>query len=328
VKGVEPLKNGTVFLRWKRFLVTAAIILLVAFFLVPLAAKQSASLPEAAAFMALPFLACFVITGIHTYLGVHVIARGVIFVDLCLAQIAALGALYAVLLGFPTGSRSAYAVSLLFTFIGAAVFAFGRFGEKRIPLEAIIGITYAVATAVSLLILSRAPHEAEHIRDILTGSILWVDGETVIRTAKIYGVIGIFHAALFPVFTRLSFKTGARQPGATLWDFLFYMSFGIVITLSVAIAGVLLVFSFLVIPVVMAMLFTVKLSVTLWAGWAVGTAVSVASLVASYVFDLPSGPCVVTFFGLSVLLLATGKGVFNLVGGRPRPAGNGGQTDG
>jgi zinc/manganese transport system permease protein len=180
-----------------------------------------------------------------------------------------------------------------------------------VPLEAIIGIVYAVATAASLLILSRAPHEAEHIRDILTGSILWVDQKTVVKTAAIYGLIGIFHAALYPVFTRMSFAGGRHRGRAMLWDLAFYMSFGFVITSSVAIAGVLLVFSFLVVPAVISMLFVRSLGSRLAVGWVIGTLVSVSSLVASYLYDLPSGPCVVSFFGLSLLLLAGVRSLAN-----------------
>jgi zinc/manganese transport system permease protein len=233
-----------------------------------------------------------------------VIARGVIFVDLCLAQIAALGTLYAFLLGFPMGSSKAWAVSLFFTFMGAAVFSLGRLAGDRVPLEAVIGIVYAVAAAASLLILSRAPHEAEHIRDILTGSILWVDRATVLKTAGIYALVGIFHVAFYPVFTRLSFSSSHRHHRAAVWDLAFYMSFGFVITSSVAIAGVLLVFSFLVVPAVISMLFVHGLKARLALGWLLGTVVSVISLLASYTWDLPSGPCVVTVFGLTLAALA------------------------
>ncbi|MFC2173126.1 metal ABC transporter permease [Acidobacteriota bacterium] len=304
----------------RKLLGLSVIIFSVSFCLIPLAVRLIPSLPEAVAFMALPFLACLILTGIHTYLGVHVIARGVIFVDLCLAQIAALGTLYAFLLGYAMGSWHAYVISLLFTFIGAVIFSFGKLGGERVPLEAVIGIVYAVATAASLLILSRAPHEAEHIRDILTGSILWVDQATVIKTAKIYGLIGVFQTALYPVFTGVSFKDGKKRTGGALWDLLFYMSFGFVITSSVAIAGVLLVFSFLVIPAVIAMLFAESVKARLGLGWLVGTAASVVSLFVSYRYDLPSGPCVVTIFGFTLLVLA---GLRSLLGPKDSATGRG-----
>src|SRR5438477_8658447 len=144
-------------------------------------------------FLLAPFVASLILTGIHAYLGVHVVERGVIFVDLSLAQIAALGTTIAVLYGIEPHSGTAYVVSLAFTFIGAAVFSTIRSHRARIPQEAIIGICYAVASAASILAMSKATSESEHLKDMLVGNILAVSWPEVGRTALLYGAIGTFH---------------------------------------------------------------------------------------------------------------------------------------
>src|SRR5436309_6185789 len=144
-------------------------------------------------FLILPFIASLILTGIHAYLGVHVVERGVIFVDLALAQIAALGATMSILIGMDPHGTGAYWMSLGFTFIGALIFTLVRSRHKRIPLEAFIGITYAVASAAAILTMSKATGETEHLNDILVGNILAVSKHEGIKTAIIYGDIGRFH---------------------------------------------------------------------------------------------------------------------------------------
>ncbi|MBN2576549.1 MAG: metal ABC transporter permease [Deltaproteobacteria bacterium] len=259
--------------------------------------------------MLLPFLECLVLVGIHSYLGIHVIKRKVIFVDLALAQIAALGTIAAFMFDIPPQTTGAYVFSLLFTFIGAGVFSLTRLRKERIPQEAVIGIVYAFAAAVAILVIDRAPHGAEHIKEILTGSILWVRWQTVAIAAAIYAGVGVFHYAFRDRFLLISndasaaYRKGLR---VRLWDFFFYMSFGLVITISVNTAGVLLVFVFLVVPAILAISITDRLLFQLLIGWGVGTAVSFAGLVGSYLFDLPSGPMVVAVYGLALLLVALG----------------------
>src|SRR6202163_1065519 len=209
-------------------------------------------------FLILPFLASLILTGIHAYLGVHVVERGVIFVDLALAQIAALGATTAILIGMDPHGGSAYWMSLGFTFIGALIFTLVRSRQKRIPLEAFIGITYAVASAAAILTMSKATGETEHLKDMLVGNILAVSMHDVVKTAILYGVIGLFHYIFRKQFLLISTnheEAEARGLSIRFWDFLFYASFGFVVTSSVAIAGVLLVFCYLVVPSVGAMLF-------------------------------------------------------------------------
>src|SRR5262252_7516061 len=212
------------------------------------------------AFLAAPFVASLILTGIHAYLGVHVVERGVIFVDLSLAQIAALGATIALLLpisgGDPHGSV-VYWISLAFTFIGAAVFSTIRGHRARIPQEAVIGICYAVASAAAILAMSKSVQETEHLKEMLVGNILTVSWFEVGKTAALYGAIGLFHYIFRSKFLTISLdpdKAEAQGISVRFWDFLFYASFGFVVTSSVAIAGVLLVFCYLIVPSVGAML--------------------------------------------------------------------------
>src|SRR5437773_1403559 len=158
-------------------------------------------------FLAAPFVASLILTGIHAYLGVHVVERGVIFVDLSLAQIAALGATIAILLPFSNGDPHApqvYWISLAFTFIGAAVFSTIRGRRARIPQEAIIGICYAVASAAAILAMSKATSESEHLKDMLVGNILAVSWPEVGKTALLYGAIGTFHYIFRRTFLAIS----------------------------------------------------------------------------------------------------------------------------
>ncbi len=255
-----------------------------------------------------PFVACLVITGIHTYLGLHVVSRGVIFVDLSLAQIAAMGATFAFLLGYPPDSNKAYFYSLLFAWIGAAIFSISRLREQKIPQEAIIGITFAVASATTILIADRAPQGAEFVQSMLTGALLWTPRNEILQTAVIYAAVGAFHWYFRDRFLTISLDPERAEVegwNVRWWDFLFYASFGFVITGSVAIAGVLLVFSFLVIPSVIAMMFSRTISGRLAIGWTSGALVSMVGLTLSYRYDFPSGPAVVCTFGLALALAAT-----------------------
>ncbi len=252
------------------------------------------------------FFECLVLVGIHSYLGLHVIKRQVIFVDLALAQIAALGTTVAFLFGIMPKTTAAYGFSLGFTFIGAAIFSVSRFREGKIPQEAIIGLVYALAAAISILVMDKAPHGAEHIKEMLTGNILWVKWSAIAKAAAVYSAVGIFHYIFRGKFMLISeHPEEAYRQGVSvrLWDFLFYLSFGIVITVSVGAAGVLMVFVFLVVPAVTSMMITGKLRQQLLIGWGMGLVVSVAGLYVSYAADLPSGPTVVSFYGLMLIVV-------------------------
>lgn len=258
-------------------------------------------------FLAPAIVASLIIAGIHAYLGLHVVERGVIFVDLSLAQIASLGAAIAVWQGYDAHGPAIYWMSLAFTLIGAAIFAVIKGHEARIPQEAIIGISYAVASAAVILTLSQATGEAEHLRDMLVGNILSVQWPEVWLTGAIYLVIGLFHYVFRKRFLEISMDAGAaaaRGISIRFWDFLFYASFGFVVTRSVAIAGVLLVFCYLIVPSVGGMLFSGRIGPRLAIGWVMGTVVSMLGMYFSVQFDLPTGATIVCTFGLVLVAMA------------------------
>ncbi|MFI5375927.1 MAG: metal ABC transporter permease [Candidatus Rokuibacteriota bacterium] len=266
-------------------------------------------------FLWLPFLACLILTGIHVYLGLHVLARGVIFVDLALAQVAALGISVAFLAGHPIQSDAAYWYALTFTVGGAALFAASRVHRAPLPQEAVIGIVYAVSAAAAVLVVDRAPQGGEHIKTLLVGSILTVTGREVAQLALLYAVIGALHAAVRRPLLEISLDPeAARAHGRRLraWDLVFYVTFGIVVTSSVRLAGVLLVFSYLIVPAAVASLVTASVPGRLLIGWGVGALVSAAGLWASFAWDLPTGAAVVTSFGGLTALVALGLGTRRL----------------
>src|SRR5215471_13958347 len=262
------------------------------------------------AFLAAPFVASLILTGIHAYLGVHVVERGVIFVDLSLAQIAALGATIAILTPMTGGDPHhpvTYWISLAFTFLGAFVFSTIRSRRARIPQEAIIGICYAVASAAAILAMSKATSESEHLKDMLVGNILAVSWPEVGKTALLYGAIGAFHYIFRHKFLAISMnpkQAEAEGISIKVWDFLFYASFGFVVTSSVSIAGVLLVFCYLIVPSVAAMLYADSIGRRLAIGWTMGTVVSALGIYLSLQLDLPTGATIVCTFGLVLILMA------------------------
>lgn len=263
----------------------------------------------------LPFLApaiaaSLIIAGIHAYLGLHVVERGVIFVDLSLAQIASLGATLALLVpafGGDPHHPGVYWMSLGFTFVGAAIFSLVKGHKARVPQEAIIGISYAVASAAVIVAMSQSTGESEHLRDMLVGNILSVSWPDVWKTAAVYAVIGGFHYIYRQRFLLISMNpTGAEASGVSVrfWDFLFYASFGVVVTRSVAIAGVLLVFCYLIVPAVAGMLYASRVGSRLTFGWVMAGLTSMLGMYLSVVFDLPTGATIVCSFGGVLVLLA------------------------
>src|SRR5262245_29370094 len=232
-------------------------------------------------FLAAPIAASLIIAGIHAYLGLHVVERGVIFVDLSLAQIASLVVAIAVWQGADPHDAYVYWMSLGFTLIGALIFALIKGQEAKIPQEAFIGISYAVASAAVILTLSKATGEAEHLRDMLVGNILSVQWPEVWTTGAMYLGLGAFHYIFRKRFLDISMDpnvVAARGVPVSLWDFLFYASFGLVVTRSVAIAGVLLVFCYLIVPSVGAMLWAERIGPRLAIGWVMGVVVSMLGM--------------------------------------------------
>ncbi len=253
-----------------------------------------------------PFLMCLVLTGIHAYLGVHVLSREVVFVDIALAQIAALGATAAFLLGYETHTWESYAFGLSATLVGALVLALTRSRRRHVSQEAVIGVVYAVSSAGAVLLADRAAHGAEQVRTMLVGNLLAVQSPEVAKVAILYASIGVFHwlcrRPFFLISTdpAVAFREGWR---VRLWDFLFYASFGVVVTSSVRIAGVLLVFSYLIVPALAGIMLGQTVAQKLLIGWGFGTLVSVIGMVASASLDLPTGATVVCAFGLTLIAL-------------------------
>jgi zinc/manganese transport system permease protein len=237
------------------------------------------------------FLVAVALVGIHAYFGIQVLARKVIFVDLALAQIAALGATVAFMLGHPAQNVATYGYSLAFTLLAAVLLAFTRAWGTRVPQEALIGVIYVVAAAAAILLIDRAPQGAEHLKQILTGNILTSGLNEVAVIVPLYTAVGFLHWLM---------RRQLTGSGSLVWEFVFYATFGIVVTSSVAIAGVLLVFSFLIIPAAIGVMFADSLARQLAIGWVIGTFVSAAGLAASFIFDLPTGAAMVCAFGASL----------------------------
>ena len=250
-----------------------------------------------------PFVACMILVAMLSYLGLHVIAREVIFVDLSLAQMAALGSLSALLIHVSPDSPTTYVFALLATAVGALLFALTRTSGRteRVPQEAFIGIVYVVASAAAVLVANKVPGGGEAVEKTLVGSLLWVTWPTIVKLAIAYAALGVFQFALRNRFLTISFHPEqAESAGWKIrgWDFLFYLSFGVVITLAVPIAGVLMVFSFLVVPAVIANLFTADKRRLTVIAWGTGALASILGLWLSYTKDLPTGPLIVCMYGL------------------------------
>lgn len=248
-----------------------------------------------------PLVAGLVIVAIHAYFGLHVIGRGVIFVDLAFAQIAALGTTVGVLLGMAHGSLASLGMGIGATLSGALLFSFSRLRGSIVPQEAIIGITYVVASAMVILLASFSADGAEHITETLTGTLIWVGWPEIIRMGVVYLILGGLHYAFRrPVLATSFAPEGVDRPRT--WDFFFYVTFGLAIAFSVPIAGVLVVFSTLVIPAAVAFLLTDSFNKALVIAWVTGTAALVGGIGASFAWDVTTGPLVVVIFGLALVV--------------------------
>ncbi len=246
-------------------------------------------------FVLLALGTAFILAGIHTYLGFHVVSRGVIFVDLCLAQAAAFGAVIALTIGFPEHGIERYFVSLLFTLFGALLISFARTKDDRVPQEAFIGIIYAGFTIGTILLLAKRAEGGEELNHVLSGSLLTVQPKELIKILVLYAGIGVFHWIFrerFFAISRNRIAAAASGLSVRLWDFLFYASFGIVVTSSVEVAGVMLVFALLVIPPVIAVLYTMHAGTRLALGWILGFGAAFFGMLFSIRFDFPVGPSI------------------------------------
>lgn len=251
-------------------------------------------------FMLPALTACVVLAGIHCYLGLHVVARQIFFADLALAQMAALGGAIGLVRGSDLGTLPSYAWSFLMTLAGAAVFAWTRRLERRVSPEAVIGLTYVVAVALTLLVMDRAPEGPDQLKVLLVGSLLLTDWATIGMAAGLYAALGLFFWWFRKTFELISFDPDrARRKGIAVhrWDFVFFAIFGLVVTSSVRIAGVMVVFTLLVAPAVVAAALTREPGKRLLLGWLVGVVLAAAGVLLSYAADLSTGSAVVATFG-------------------------------
>jgi zinc/manganese transport system permease protein len=258
-----------------------------------------------------PLLALILLPGLLVYFGLHVVERGIIFVDLALAQVAALGICVAIALGSHPGHDALpYVLSLVFTLMGAALFAWSRFDHPRVPQESIIGIIYVVAAAASTLVLSHSAEGDEALKNLMVGNVLLVTRPEVLRTFALFAVIAVVHVLLREKFLMVTFheeQAKAKRIALRAWDFLFYATFGLTVVAFVQIVGVYLVFSYLIVPAVCGALLSADIRTRLMIGWAVAFVAGVAGLLLSVkleTLDLPTGPTIVCCFGVLLIVCA------------------------
>jgi zinc/manganese transport system permease protein len=254
-----------------------------------------------------PIVACVLLPWLLVYLGLHVVQRGIIFIDIAMAQMASLGICVAVLFHFDLESWTTFAIALGFTLIGGAIFSVTGKRTSQIPQEAVIGISYVVAAAAAVLLLSRAAEGDEEIKNMLVGNILLVTPLEVWKCFALFMAVGILHFVLRKSFLLVSFdRDRAHELGMRVrsWDFLFYAAFGLVVTSFVRIAGVLLVFSYLIVPAVCGINLASKLSSRLLIGWIIALIGGIAGLFFSFWWDLPSGAAIVCTFGALLVIVS------------------------
>ncbi len=261
---------------------------------------------EALTFLFYPFLGCVLLILIHVYFGIHILERGIIFVDLAMAQFIALGIAIAFLLGHEGGTRNYYAVS--FAVVGAFILSMAKRIKRIVNMEAFIGVLYIFSLAGSFLILDRTPHGLEEFKAILNGNILWVTASDILKTFILYAAIGLLHL----VFRKKFFALSYEESNGPIWEFLFFLSFAFVLVSSVQLAGILQVFSFLVIPALIGRLFTRSPLKILIGGWGIGLIASMVGITLSYKLDLPTAPLIVAslsvaFFILLILRIGQGR---------------------
>jgi zinc/manganese transport system permease protein len=238
---------------------------------------------------------------ILTYFGVHVLERGIIFVDLALSQFIGLGIALSFLVGHE--SSDTYSFSLLFALIGASILSFSKKISKIVYIEAFIGVLYIFSFATSLLILDRTPHGLEEFKNILNGNILWVSGKDVLFMFMLYFFVGAFHFLFRKRFLSLSYE----GHGKFIWEFLFFLSFALILVISVKIAGIFQVFAFLILPALIGRLYTNSTFKILSGGWAIGLIATLFGITLSYLVDLPTSPVVVASLSLTFMVLLTIK---------------------
>jgi len=256
---------------------------------------------EALSILTYPFLACILLVLIHTYFGVHVLQRGIIFVDLALAQFIGLGIALSFLLGHDP--VDVYIYSLFFAVVGATILSLSKYISKVIYIEAFIGVLYIFSFATTILILDRTPHGLEEFKNILNGNVLWVNGQDVLTMFLIYSLIGIFHYLFRKKFIALSYE----GKGTFLWEMLFFLTFAILLVSSVMIAGILQVFAFLIVPALIGRLYTQQPAKVMLIGWSIGLAATFFGITISYISDLPTSAVLVSSLSLTFMVLLVFK---------------------
>jgi zinc/manganese transport system permease protein len=255
-----------------------------------------------------PVVACILLPGLLVYLGLHVVKRGIIFIDIAMAQMASLGICTAVLFHLDLQGWPTFAIALGFTLVGAAIFSFTGKRTSEVPQEAVIGIAYVVAAALAVILLSRSAEGDEEIKNMLVGNILLVSPSEVWKTFGLFAAVGVFHFLARRQFLQLTFhREAARAEGMAIrfWDFLFYATFGLVVTSFVRIVGVLLVFTYLIVPAVCGVLLARSFFRRMVIGCCIAVGGGVAGLWASFYADLPSGAAIVCVFGLCLVILGS-----------------------
>lgn len=270
--------------------------------------EASLTLTEIFTVMKWPLVACLLLPGILVYYGLHVIRREVIFVDLALAQVATLGTCFCLYLGHEADDPHNYFWSLGFTLAGALLFTFTRSTRHaRVPQEALIGIVYVVAAAAGILLLSKSPHGKEELQKTLVGDLLTVTWAQIWKTAALYAVIALVHFVFRKKFLALSFDHAAAEASGMkvrFWDFIFYALFGLIVTSFVQVGGVLLVFSYLIVPAACGVYLASSLAGRLISGWTIATLASVGGLYVSFRLDVPTGAAIVCVLGIVLVLTA------------------------
>ena len=247
---------------------------------------------EALSIFLYPLAACILLILIHAYFGIHILERGIIFVDLSLAQFIGVGIACSFLLEHD--SAASYLLPAVFAVLGAFLLSWSRNLARYTNIEAFIGVLYIFSLAASILVLDRSPHGMEEFKDILNGNIIWVSPGEVVSTFLLYGALGIFHY----IFRARFFRLSREGHGPFIWEFLFFLSFAVVLVKSVQMAGILQVFAFLIIPALIGRLFTRNAGKVLVTGWLLGFCASAFGLFASYRWDLPTAPLIVAALGL------------------------------
>jgi len=259
---------------------------------------------ETLLFLAAPFTVCLLLVGILSYLGNHILSRGIIFIDIAVAQIAALGTMIGILCGLPDGSFGASLFSLGFTLVVVAIFALSKFEHSEISQEVIIGIIYGISLAVAMLLVDITPGGSNFIQETLTGNILWVTWRDVLVTFLVFAGVGLIHLIYGRKFILIS-SGHARQftkSQVRRWDLLFYVTFGLVVVRAVDIGGIFVVFMYLIGPAAIATLLTENWKSRFILAWLMGFIGSVIGIFLSYTFNYPNGPTIVCVLGLMLIL--------------------------